>query len=186
MVDQLRDAKTNVNFTLEQGMRRSAEKQKLAEAAKAEYEREEYNNLCLREKLNQIESTIQALALVSEQSSELDEHLMGHAVHIHKAEKIHRGRHALDDPNFCNKSDVVDYFNAHPNTNVIARDVVESLPRSKQDHAKRYLPAMLAASANEGWLQRVGVGIYRLTPKSTEAEVAPPPAEKKEKIVVVN
>lgn len=167
MVDKLRDAKTNIAFTLEQ--LRARQKKLEGEQKKLEDElyQVQFSIEQQKDNLRQLDDTISACALVAEQSATIPSGLLtsvtAHKIHAktedHSNEKP-RYR-SPDDPTACHQRDIVEFFATHPNSDWQIPKILEELPEIKKEHAKRYLNVLLPAMVKTGKIQRVSIGVYR-------------------------
>ena len=163
MVDSLRDARSKLNFILEQATKRSREFREKLEQEEAVIQR-------TREEVRQIDDAISACALVAEQSASIKPELLQPA-HAHKtaaakkagapAEGAKKGGRWSRDDAFLRTADAEAFFAANPGTNWTAGEIRATLPASKQEHARNYMPVLLSQMYKAGKIQRVGVGIYR-------------------------
>ncbi len=164
MVDTLRDARSSLNFTLEQVLTRTKDlKQKLA--------MEEATAQRTRDQIRQIDDAISACALVAEQSAAIKPELLA-PVSIHKKTvKEERVNGAVGEAKtsarwsnherFLRQPDLVQFFALHPGRDWRAAEIKPLLPEIKREHATEYLPVLLAAMNKTGRIQRTGVGLYR-------------------------
>jgi hypothetical protein len=164
IVDDLRTAKSNVAFALEQSRIRRQKKQ-------AELDQEDFAILELQDNLQHIDDTISACSLVAEQSMGIKKALLSSVQSENKAVKRHINMPAKDDVTIFHLDELRTFFAANPNTNWRVAEIVNELPKVKQAHAKTYLPAALASLMKRGEVQHVGVGIYRaMPPKQPEQQ----------------
>jgi hypothetical protein len=161
IVDELRDARQRVIFTLEQYQARQKELRKQLDAA--EYGiKEEKENLCV------LDDNISACALVAEQSANLKPGLLVvnqiHHRHLQKEAGAPRTprRWSVDDVTMCHQKDIVRFFEANPNMNWTATEITKALPAAKHAHAKTHLNIILAALNKTGEIRRVTKGVYRV------------------------
>lgn len=164
IVDELRDARQRVIFTLEQHQARQKEFRKQLDAAEYGIEEE-------KENLRILDDNISACALVAEQSANLKPGLLV-ANKIHHEKKV-RGpytsrRWNLDDATMCHQKDIIRFFEANPNMNWTALEIKKTLPAAKQEHAKKHLNIILSALNKMGVIRRVGNGIYRMDKDSQQ------------------
>lgn len=181
IVDRVRDARANVNFILEQSLRRQKELRAELEGIEFKLQQQALEETKQRQKLKQLEEMISACSLVAEQSTTVDSELFhGHPQkkHYQSAKKKSEadaktlkpkgprgnGRWNVNDQTMCHKEDVLKFFAANPNTNWKAAEIREQLLPIKRAHAKAYLNVLLPNLYKEGLIQRVGTGVYRSLP----------------------
>jgi hypothetical protein len=162
MVNELRTAKQQLNFTLEQILLRARKLQK-------ELDDEQFHAEEVREELRSVDASIAACALVAEQSATIRPELLtiphttpkpnGNADPAPK--KL--GRYS-GDPTICKIEDIRQFFLANPQANWTAKEIRESLPAEKRLHAKTYIPTTLAKMVLDGELQRITSGVFRWVP----------------------
>jgi hypothetical protein len=170
IVNELRDARQRVIFTLEQYQARQKELRKQLDAA--EYGIEEQ-----KENLRVLDDNISACALVAEQSANLKPGLLvANQIYHHRHIERKMGtpfasvRARRNDPAVCHPDDLIQFFNANSGVNWSISEVYKALPASKKEHTqKQQIYALLSALAKSGRLQRVGNGIYRLD-KTADSE----------------
>lgn len=170
IVDELRDARQRVIFTLEQYQARQKELRKQLDAA--EYGIEEQ-----KENLRVLDDNISACALVAEQSANLKPGLLvANPIHHHRHTESKMGtpfasvRTRRRDPASCHPDDLIQFFKANSGVNWSVAEVYKGLPASKKEHTeKQQIYAILSALAKSGRLQRVGNGIYRMD-KTVDSE----------------
>jgi hypothetical protein len=181
IVDRVRNAKANVNFILEQTLRRQKELRVELEVIELRLQQEALVETKQRQKLKQLEEMISACSLVAEQSTTVDSELFPthtHKKHYPGAEKKleegaktlkpkgqkRNGRWDVNDQSICHKEDVLKFFAANPDANWKAAEIREQLPPTKHAHAKAYLNVLLPNLYKSGLIQRVTMGVYRALP----------------------
>ena len=178
IVDKVRGAKSTVNFTLGESLRRQTDLRNQREAIDEKLRQEAVVEEEQRQKLTQLDTMISACELMAEQSKSVDAELLT----PHPAKKHHesgkagngttaangspRGpyvtrRWLADAASTCRQEDVLNFFAANVGTNWSAGEIREQLPAGKRAHAKTYLNVILATLAKDGRLQRVTQGVYR-------------------------
>jgi hypothetical protein len=160
MVENLRDAKNNIAFTLEQ--LRGRQKKLEGELFEVQFSIEQQ-----KENLRQLDDTISACALVAEQSASIPPGLLTSAT-VHKThaktENYVKGKNHYRDPNnpsTCRQLDIEKFFADNPDSDWTAHTICECLPPIKQEHARKYLSVLLPTMFNSGKIQRVALGTYR-------------------------
>ena len=160
MVENLRDAKNNIAFTLEQ--LRGRQKKLEDELYQVQFSIEQQ-----KENLRQLDDTISACALVAEQSASIPPGLltstMVHKTHA-KTENYVKGKNHYRDPNnpsTCRQLDLEKFFADNPDSDWTAHTIWERLPPIKKEHARKYLSVLLPTMYNNGKIQRVAIGTYR-------------------------
>jgi hypothetical protein len=162
IVNNLRDARARVSFTLEQHLLHAQEyRQKL--------DIEEFGAEQQRENLRVLENTISACALVAEQSMGIEPALLVfNDFHRTKgpATVARETRRTIimpdrDDKTILRLEDVRRFFRENPGTNWTAAEILAALPAAKREHAKVYLPNVLKVMHDKDEIQRIDRGIYR-------------------------
>ncbi len=160
MVENLRDAKNNIAFTLEQ--LRGRQKKLEDELYQVQFSIEQQ-----KENLRQLDDTISACALVAEQSASIPPGLLtsttAHKTHAKTEDSTHKTyKHRdLNSPSMCRQSDIEQFFATHSDSDWTAPKIRELLPAIKQEHAKQYLNVLLSTMYSNGKIQRVAPGTYR-------------------------
>jgi hypothetical protein len=160
MVENLRDAKNNIAFTLEQ--LRGRQKKLEGELFEVQFSIEQQ-----KENLRQLDDTISACALVAEQSASIPPGMLTsttvHKTHA-KTENYAKEKNHYRDPNnpsTCRQLDIEKFFADNPDSDWTAHKICERLPPIKQEHARKYLSVLLPTMFNSGKIQRVALGTYR-------------------------
>ena len=170
IVDELRDARQRVIFTLQQHQARQKEFRKQLDVAEFGIAEQEEN-------LRQLDDTISACALVAEQSNGLNPVLLvANPVHHHRHVERKMGTPFASigmrkrDPAICHPNDLIQFFKANSGVNWSVSEVYKALSASKKEHTeKQQIYAILSALSKSGRIQRVGNGIYRMD-KTVDSE----------------
>lgn len=164
MVGRLKDAKNSLGFTLSEALKREVQKLADLEVAKQALAHEQDLIAELRAKMAKLDDTIGGCSLLESMSAEISDMLVttnGHAKtaapHVPKLDFGDRG-----DPRRLSINDIRKFFDANPNTNWHAQEIVKAMPLGKQAHARVTISQFLFQAMKEGTIKRMSQGVYRL------------------------